>query len=64
MNIISTEKNKSFYIGDKIEIVVLRIYPSGLVKLGIKAPKNVPIHREEFLEALKKLKIQLNAIKK
>ena len=37
--------------GDKIEVVVLGIRGSE-VKLGIKAPKDISIHREEILERI------------
>lgn len=38
-------------IGDQIEIVVLDINDSQ-VRLGIKAPKHVNIHRKEIYEAI------------
>jgi carbon storage regulator CsrA len=62
MNIIPLEKKESLYIGDKIQVIVRRVHSSGEVELGIVAPKDTAIHREEFLNSLKKLKIQLSKI--
>ena len=39
-------------IGDDIEIVVVRA--GGMVKLGISAPRGVPIHRKEVYEAIQR----------
>jgi len=47
MLILTRKKNERIMIGDKIEIVVTDIQ-DGKVKLGIKAPKNVDIHRKEI----------------
>ncbi|WP_130805947.1 carbon storage regulator CsrA [Senegalia massiliensis] len=47
MLILTRKKNESIMIGDNIEIVVTDIQ-DGKVKLGIKAPKNVDIHRKEI----------------
>jgi carbon storage regulator len=40
-------------IGDDIEIFVVDAQ-EGKVKLGITAPKNVPVHRREVYDAIKK----------
>ncbi|NBI07366.1 carbon storage regulator CsrA [Senegalia massiliensis] len=47
MLILTRKKNESIMIGDNIEIVVTDIQ-DGKVKLGIKAPKNIDIHRKEI----------------
>ncbi len=50
---LGRKKNQSIIIGNDIEIVVLDI-SGDQVKLGIKAPKSVTIHRKEiFLEIQK-----------
>lgn len=50
MLIVSRKKSESILIGDDIEILVTEI-GSDRVKIGIKAPKGVPILRKELLEA-------------
>lgn len=49
MLVISRKTSESVIIGDDIEIVVTEI-GSERVKLGINAPKGVPILRKELLE--------------
>jgi carbon storage regulator len=44
---LTRKKEESIIIGDKIEIKILEIQ-GDKVKLGIEAPKNVPIHRKEI----------------
>ena len=47
---LSRKKGQSVIIGDGIEITVVDIQ-GDQVRLGINAPKNIPIHRKEvFLE--------------
>jgi carbon storage regulator len=47
MLIITRNKTEKIIIGDNIEIIVLGI--KGMqVRLGINAPKNIPVHREEI----------------
>jgi carbon storage regulator len=43
--------NESVWIGDDIEIEVLDITASQ-VKLGIRAPKSIPVLRKEILQTL------------
>lgn len=52
MLVISRKKSESVLIGDDIEILVTDI-GSDRVKIGIKAPKGVPILRRELLETQK-----------
>lgn len=47
MLILSRKKNQSIVIGDNIEISVLEI-TGDQVRLGIKAPKDISIHRKEI----------------
>ena len=62
MNIVSLHENEPLYIGDKIKIVVLNFDQTGNIELGIIAPENISIHREEWLEYLKKFKMQLDKL--
>ncbi len=46
MLVLSRKTNQSIMIGDEIEITVLSV--SGeKVRLGVKAPREVPIYRDE-----------------
>ncbi len=47
MLVISRKKGESLFIGEDIEITVVRV-DDGSVKLSISAPKNVTILRKEL----------------
>lgn len=51
MLILSRKKNESIMIGKDIELVVVEL-EDGKVKLGIKAPRDVEIHRKEIFEEI------------
>lgn len=44
---LSRKKNEAIMISDDIEITVIDVNKDQ-VKLGIKAPKNVPVYRKEL----------------
>ena len=46
MLLLTRRIGERFMIGDNIEVVVLDVHASQ-IKLGIQAPKDVPVHREE-----------------
>ena len=48
MLILSRKAGEKIYIGDDIVLVVTKI-DRGKVRIGIDAPKNVPILRQELL---------------
>lgn len=50
MLIVSRKKSESILIGDDIEVIVTEI-GADRVKIGIRAPKGVPILRRELAEA-------------
>jgi len=52
MLVLSRKKNESIVINDQITIVVVEIR-GDKVRLGIEAPKDVPVHRREVYEAIK-----------
>ena len=50
MLVLSRKKDQGIIIGENIELTIIEIQ-GDQVRIGIKAPKNVPIYREEiFLE--------------
>lgn len=48
---LTRKKSESIMIGDNVEVIVLGIQGEQ-VKLGIIAPKSVPIHRKEIYEQI------------
>jgi len=46
MLVLSRKTNQSIMIGDAIEITVLSV-AGDKVRLGIKAPREVPVYRDE-----------------
>ena len=51
MLVLSRKKNESVIINDNITIVVVEIR-GDKVRLGIEAPKDVPVHRKEIYDAI------------
>lgn len=51
MLILTRKINQSIMIGDQIEIVVVEVR-GDQVKLGIKAPKNISVHRSEVYKEI------------
>ncbi|MDO4698230.1 MAG: carbon storage regulator CsrA [Pasteurellaceae bacterium] len=54
MLILTRKIGESLLIGDDVEITVLSIR-GGQVKLGVKAPKEISVHREEIYQRIKAL---------
>ena len=50
MLVLTRKIGESLYIGNDIVLTVLKISPSGEVRLGIQAPDDVVILREELKE--------------
>ncbi len=53
MLVLSRHRDESIMIGDNIVITIVDIR-GDKVRLGIQAPTNVPVHREEVYEAIKR----------
>lgn len=51
MLILSRKKNESIIINDNITILVVEIR-GDKVRLGIEAPNEVPVHRQEVYDAI------------
>jgi len=52
MLILTRRADESLMIGDDIKITVLGI-KGNQVRIGIDAPKDVPVHREEIYQRIK-----------
>jgi carbon storage regulator len=53
MLVLSRRKDESIILGDDILITIVRI-DKGNVRIGITAPKEVPIHRKEIYDEIKR----------
>ena len=57
MLVLSRQRDESISIGDNIVITIVDIR-GDKVRLGIEAPKEVPVHRQEVYEAIQRERIQ------
>ena len=53
MLVLSRKKNEKIIIGDNITIMVIEIR-GDKVRLGIEAPREVTVHRQEVYEAIQR----------
>jgi len=53
MLVLSRKKDEKIIVGDNISIMVIEIR-GDKVRLGISAPKDVTVHREEIYEAIQR----------
>jgi carbon storage regulator len=61
MLVLTRKKNESIVIGDDVKITIVDVR-GDQVKLGITAPKNVSVHREEiYLEIQKENQLAANS---
>lgn len=51
MLVLSRKKYESILVGDEVEIFIVEIR-GDKVRLGIEAPKEVPVHRREVYDAI------------
>lgn len=51
MLVLTRKKNESLMIGGDIEIVVVEIQ-GDQVRIGINAPRSVPVHRKEVFDEI------------
>lgn len=59
MLVLSRKKNESIVIRDDITVTVIEIR-GDKVRLGVEAPKDVPIHRNEVYEAIQRNKEEIS----
>ena len=60
MLVLSRQKDESIMIGDEVEITIVDVR-GDKVRLGITAPKKIPVHRREVYEAIQREKKEAEA---
>ncbi len=53
MLVLSRQRDESIMIGDNVVITIVDIR-GDKVRLGIQAPEEIPVHRQEVYEAIKR----------
>lgn len=53
MLVLSRHVGESIMIGDDIEVIIRDVNGLSLVKIGIKAPAHIAVHRKEIYEQIK-----------
>ena len=53
MIVLSRKRNESIVIGDKIVLTVVEIR-GDKVRIGVESPAEVPVHRREVYDAIKR----------
>ncbi len=57
MLVLSRQRDESIMIGDDVEITIVDVR-GDKVRLGITAPKSIPVHRREIYDAIQREKAQ------
>ena len=63
MLILTRKLNESIIVGDNIEITIVEL-DKGHVRLGIKAPKDITVHRKEIYQRIQEENIKAATSKK
>ena len=63
MLVLTRCKNKSIMVGENVEVMIVDIR-GNKVRLGITAPEDIPVHRKEVYEAIKRGKSMKNHTRK
>lgn len=53
MLVLTRKIGESFVIGDDIKVTIIDIIGGNKVRVGIEAPHEVPVYREEIYEQIK-----------
>ncbi len=59
MLVLSRKKNESIVIDENVVITIIEVR-GDKVRLGIQAPRDVAVHRQEVLEAILAEKVKLS----
>lgn len=57
MLVLTRGKDQSIVIGEDVEVIVLGV-ESKYVRLGVCAPRSIPVHRKEISEKIKSQEIK------
>jgi carbon storage regulator len=63
MLVLSRQKDESIVIGDDVEITIVDVR-GDKVRLGITAPREIPVHRREVYDAIQREKAEKEAQQK
>ena len=61
MLVLSRQRDESIMIGDNVVVTIVDIR-GDKVRLGIEAPTEIPVHRQEVFEAIKRENQQAGGI--
>ncbi len=53
MLVLSRYKDQSIYIGDDVVVTIVDVR-GDRIRLGVEAPPNIPVHRQEIYEAIQR----------
>jgi carbon storage regulator len=63
MLVLSRQRDESIMIGDDVEIIIVDVR-GDKVRLGITAPKSIPVHRREIYDAIQREKSDKKELEK
>jgi carbon storage regulator len=63
MLVLSRQKDESIMIGDDVKVTIVDVR-GDKVRLGIEAPKSIPVHRREVYDAIQREKQEKQAEQK
>jgi len=63
MLVLSRQRDESIMIGDDVEIIIVDVR-GDKVRLGITAPKCIPVHRREIYDAIQREKAEKKELEK
>ncbi len=63
MLVLSRQRDESIMIGDDVEIIIVDVR-GDKVRLGITAPRSIPVHRREIYDAIQREKAEKKELQK
>ncbi|MBU1487334.1 carbon storage regulator CsrA [bacterium] len=57
MLVLARKRDQSIVIGDDVEVIIVDVH-GDQVKLGITAPRHIPVHRKEIYEEIQRENIR------